>query len=571
MTEVRIGALRYDVIADTEKFEKDMFASRTEIQQSKKAFNESRTPAERYGREVEKLNNLRRKGLIDAATYRRALDKEALAYDRSEQQAKERLQADKRLNDERRKSARLAKEQGRGRDGGFGRGMLAGRGLPKISPGLLKAGAVGAGVGVGVAALGKAYSEAAQGVKRLNQEVLQAKKLGLLQKELVSLRLAGQAFAGMAEGTVDSALQRFTRRVAEAAGGAGEATGAIKELGLDAQELKLLGPAESLKRVAEAFKNVKDPSDQLRLSFKLFDTEGAAFVNVLKQGAAGLDEMAEKAGNLGLTLGAFQQEQLEGMNKQLTIAGKQFQGMKNTLSVMSVPFLERGNELIGLVGRGSRTILGIQEDVTVTLQDQLSKMTDQRMQQEKRIAAEQEHAEWLKTKQAEDRAAAERQDDSIRQFLAGLSKVQKVYGKTREQAEHIRLAEMGATRAAHEQLRMIQMNRKAWEDWQAARKASREGEVQKAQDTFDEAKKAVADFDKGRKQFGGRGAVGAQRGSREEFAILRDLKRQKNDSAKRAVEAAEAKGQRERLITAQESAAASLEALKNKDPVVGGV
>ena len=83
MAEVVIGALRYDIIADTEEFERDMFASRAEIRKAEKAMRDSRTPAQRYVNSIERLNTLRRKGLIDAQTYRRSLDRD---HDTSDKQ-----------------------------------------------------------------------------------------------------------------------------------------------------------------------------------------------------------------------------------------------------------------------------------------------------------------------------------------------------------------------------------------------------------------------------------------------------------------------------------------------------
>ena len=81
------------------------------------------------------------------------------------------------------------------------------------------------------------------------------------------------------------AMQRFTRRAAEAAQGTGEAKGAIRELGLDAQKLQKLPLDDQMKVLADAFGNVQNESDKLRIAFKLFDSEGAALVNTLALGS----------------------------------------------------------------------------------------------------------------------------------------------------------------------------------------------------------------------------------------------------------------------------------------------
>ena len=63
-----------------------------------------------------------------------------------------------------------------------------------------------------------------------------ADKLGVTTQALAGLRHAAE-LTGVSTGTMDMAMQRFTRRAAEAAKGTGEAKGALQELGLDAESL----------------------------------------------------------------------------------------------------------------------------------------------------------------------------------------------------------------------------------------------------------------------------------------------------------------------------------------------
>src|SRR5690554_184809 len=61
-----------------------------------------------------------------------------------------------------------------------------------------------------------------------------ADKLGLSIETLQELRYAGER-SGIGANTIDMAMQRMVRRLAEAAKGSGEAKGALEELGMDAQ------------------------------------------------------------------------------------------------------------------------------------------------------------------------------------------------------------------------------------------------------------------------------------------------------------------------------------------------
>jgi hypothetical protein len=100
------------------------------------------------------------------------------------------------------------------------------------------------------------------------------------------------------------ALQRFTRRAAEAAQGTGEAKDALAQLGiaLRDQSGNLRRSEDLLGDVADAFARIEDPAERVRFAFKLFDSEGVALVNLLRGGSDALDEMRERARDLGIVL-----------------------------------------------------------------------------------------------------------------------------------------------------------------------------------------------------------------------------------------------------------------------------
>jgi hypothetical protein len=90
------------------------------------------------------------------------------------------------------------------------------------------------------------------------------------------------------------ALQRFTRRAAEAAQGTGEAKDALAQMSiaLRDQSGNLRRSEDLLADVADAFARIEDPAERVRLAFKLFDSEGVALVNLLRDDAATATERA---------------------------------------------------------------------------------------------------------------------------------------------------------------------------------------------------------------------------------------------------------------------------------------
>ena len=150
-----------------------------------------------------------------------------------------------------------------------------------------------------------------------------ADKLGVGIEALQELRFAAQ-LAGVQQQTLDMGLQRFTRRVAEAAKGTGEAKQALTDMGiaLRDQHGNIRRSEDLLNDVAEAFKRTEDPAERLRLAFKLFDSEGVAMVNMLVGGADALETTRRHARDLGIVLEEDLVRNAEKARDQLDTLGK---------------------------------------------------------------------------------------------------------------------------------------------------------------------------------------------------------------------------------------------------------
>jgi len=215
---------------------------------------------------------------------------------------------------------------------GFG---SATKGLKAVAGAVLNAKTAIVGL-VGTAGFGLLISRSLQATDALAKT---ASKIGTTTEALGGLRYAAE-IAGIETRTMDMALQRFTRRTAEAAVGTGEAKGAIKELGINAQELNRMPLDKRMVVLANAFENVKSESDRLRLAFKLFDSEGAALVNVLSQGGDGLKEMLGEAKALGLTMSSTAAKGVEDTVDSLTKLSGLFKGVTDQVVAAFAPALE---------------------------------------------------------------------------------------------------------------------------------------------------------------------------------------------------------------------------------------
>lgn len=156
-------------------------------------------------------------------------------------------------------------------------------------------------------------------------------KLGLAVEALQSLQFAAE-LTGAKTQTLNMALQRMTRRISEAAMGTGEAVAAIRELGLDAKKLQQAGPAAAFSAIADAMTKVQNEGDKVRLSFKLFDSEGVDLKNTLAGGSAGLAEMRKELFELGGT-----------MSKNATVSAEM---LSDAIKKLKVPFIGIGRAIV---------------------------------------------------------------------------------------------------------------------------------------------------------------------------------------------------------------------------------
>ena len=186
---------------------------------------------------------------------------------------------------------------------------------------------------VAAAGLTAIYAKNAQGIDQLAK---QADKLGATTEGLQQIRLAGE-LTGVAINTTDMALQRMTRRISEAAQETGEAQGALKELGLDAKALAELQPDEQFLAIAKAMEEVENQGDKVRLSMRLFDSEGVALVNTLALGEQGLLDVRTQIAELDLALSRVDAAKVEQANDQWTLASKTLGALAQQITVQVAP------------------------------------------------------------------------------------------------------------------------------------------------------------------------------------------------------------------------------------------
>ena len=172
-----------------------------------------------------------------------------------------------------------------------------------------------------------------------------ADKIGTTTESLAGLQHAGE-LTGVSTNAMNMALQRMTRRIAEAAQGTGEAKNALKELGIDAEALKNLPLDQQMEMVADSMAGVESQADRVRLAMKLFDSEGVALVNTLGQGGDALRAMMSEADQLGISLSRVDAAKIEQANDAASRMTGVFTGIGNQLAVSFSPMIEAASNSI---------------------------------------------------------------------------------------------------------------------------------------------------------------------------------------------------------------------------------
>lgn len=177
-----------------------------------------------------------------------------------------------------------------------------------------------------------------------------AQSAGLAVEEYTALQYAAK-LAGIEAGSLNSAMARLNRTIAEAAVGGNSQEAAFTRLGIAVRDSagNLKTGDVILAEIADRFKDLPDGVQKSAIAMELFGRSGTQLIPLLNGGADGLAELRKEAEALGLVMSETQAAQAEVFNDNLTRIGEASSGAANRVAGELLPNLvDLSNLLVDL-------------------------------------------------------------------------------------------------------------------------------------------------------------------------------------------------------------------------------
>lgn len=164
-------------------------------------------------------------------------------------------------------------------------------------------------------------------------------RLGVATEQFIGLRYAA-GLAGVDADVFGDAMEQLSRRVADAAMGAGEAGSALSQIGIQASEAAQMAPDQLFLRIADSIASIANPAQRAVVAYQLFGRQGMSLLNTLSQGSGALREQVAEAIRLGVAFNRVDAAKVEAANDSITRMRTVFEGVGNTIAIAVAPYVE---------------------------------------------------------------------------------------------------------------------------------------------------------------------------------------------------------------------------------------
>ena len=177
---------------------------------------------------------------------------------------------------------------------------------------------VGQAIGVAlVAAAGGAVVAIKSVIDGMDDLSKAAQKVGIGTEVLSGLAYAAD-LSGVSFEALTGSLAKFNRQIVEAASGSKAQAEAFASVGVSLADLQSKSPEELLLQVSDAFANTADGAIKTAAAIAIFGKSGAELIPFLNEGRAGIKELTDEAGKLGIVINGETAKAAEEFNDNLS-------------------------------------------------------------------------------------------------------------------------------------------------------------------------------------------------------------------------------------------------------------
>lgn len=193
-------------------------------------------------------------------------------------------------------------------------------------------------------------------VSELDEIGKKADAIGLTTDALQELRVVAEE-AGVSQEALDNSMMQFSRRLGEARQGLGQARYALDDLNLSAIELASMPLDQALQTVAEAMLSVEDATSRTAMAQQLFGRSGVPMLNLLREGAAGMEAMRQNARDLGIVIDEDLIRSAEEAENQLGLMSRVIDANLSTALINLAPLLVGATTGIANITTAARSFI----------------------------------------------------------------------------------------------------------------------------------------------------------------------------------------------------------------------
>lgn len=216
------------------------------------------------------------------------------------------------------------------------------RRLNEIGDSMKRLAKVGAALGVAMTGLAAVFltKVVSSQLKTLDALVKTSDALGIQTEKLQAMQHLAE-LTGSSSEQLNKSLERMERRLGEIARIGGTAEFALKDLGLNIDEIVRMSPDQQFEQLAIALSKVENQSVKASIANDIFGRSGLKMLRLMEQLTdEGLRPAIEELDALGFSINRVEAAQIEAANDAMLRFQKGIQGVFQSLTIQLAPVLE---------------------------------------------------------------------------------------------------------------------------------------------------------------------------------------------------------------------------------------